>query len=261
MGTGAARAHPKREPFSPAEVAAYYLVRLPNRELQGDRLQGPCPIHKGVRNSLAVNPQTGDWFCHSQCGRGGDIYSLEMELTGLDFKAAAEEVDRIVGRPEAAWTNGKTGGGRNLGRIVDTYDYVDELGRLLFQCVRHEPKNFTQRRPDGRGGWIWNLKGVRRVLYRLPRLKDADQVFVVEGERDVHTVESLGLTETCNPMGAGKWIREYSESLRGRRVVIIGDADEPGRKHAATIGKDPLDVAAEVRRIDAGRKRHFRLGR
>jgi putative DNA primase/helicase len=246
MVTGAARAHPKREPFSPAEVAAYYLVRLPNRELQGDRWRVPCPIHNGNRNSFAVNPQTGDWFCHSQCGRGGDIYKLQMELTGCDFKTAAAEVDRIVGRQEPARTNGRTGGRR----IVATYDYVDELGRLLFQCLRHDPKNFTQRRPDGRGGWIWNLKGVRRVLYRLPKLKDADQIFVVEGERDVHTVESLGLTGTCNPMGAGKWMREYSESLRGKKVVIICDADEPGRKHAATISQDLLEVDAEVRSIE-----------
>ena len=105
MGTGAARAYPKREPFSPAEVAAYYLIRLPNRELQGGRWRRPCPIHKGVRNSFVVDPQTGDWFCHSQCGRGGDIYSLEMELTGLDFRAAAAEVDRIIGRPGAVRTN------------------------------------------------------------------------------------------------------------------------------------------------------------
>jgi DNA primase len=251
MSTGAATAHPKREPFSPAEVAAYYLVRLPTRELQGDRLRGPCPIHKGVCNSFAVNPQTGDWFCHSQCGRGGDIYKLEMELTGSDFKTSAAEVERIVGRQEPARTNGKTGGRRDLGLIVATYDYVDELGRLLFQCVRYDPKNFAQRQPDGRGGWIWNLKGVRRVLYQLPKLKDADLVFVVEGERDVQTVERLGLVGTCNPMGAGpgKWLPAYSDSLRGKRVVIIPDADEPGRKHAANIARQLLDVAAEVRMI------------
>jgi hypothetical protein len=38
---------------------------------------------------------------------------------------------------------------------------------LLYQVVRFAPKDFRQRRPDGPGGWTWNLKGVRRVLYRL----------------------------------------------------------------------------------------------
>ena len=54
-----------------------------------------------------------------------------------------------------------------MGKIVKTYDYKDESGQLLYQVVRYEPKDFRQRRPDGQGGWIWNLQGVRRVLYRL----------------------------------------------------------------------------------------------
>ena len=32
-------------------------------------------------------------------------------------------------------------------KIVAVYDYVDELGRLVFQVVRKEPKEFLQRRP------------------------------------------------------------------------------------------------------------------
>ncbi len=133
--------------------------------------------------------------------------------------------------------------------IVATYDYVDEDGHLLLQCVRYDPKDFRQRQHDG-PGWIWNLDGVRRVLYRLPKLKSAARVFVVEGERDVHTIEKLGLIGTCNPMGAGKWRPEYAESLRGKQVVIIGDADKPGRKHAADVAQNLLGVAAEVRKLE-----------
>jgi 5S rRNA maturation endonuclease (ribonuclease M5) len=83
----------------------------------------------------------------------------------------------------------------------------------------------------------------------LPKLKDAGQVFVVEGERDVHAIEKLGLIGTCNPMGAGKWRLEYSESLRGKPVVIIGDADKPGREHASKVAQDLVGVAAEVRKL------------
>ena len=39
------------------------------------------------------------------------------------------------------------------------YDYTDESGELLFQVTRHEPKDFRQRRPDGRGGWIADTRG------------------------------------------------------------------------------------------------------
>ena len=56
-------------------------------------------------------------------------------------------------------------------RIVATYDYRDEAGELVFQVVRYEPKDFRQRRPDGQGGWTWQVKGVRQVPYRLFELR------------------------------------------------------------------------------------------
>jgi hypothetical protein len=64
---------------------------------------------------------------------------------------------------------------------------MDEDGVLLYQVCRFEPKTFRQRRPDGNGGWKWNLNGTRRVLYRLREVLEAPIVFVVEGEKDVET--------------------------------------------------------------------------
>src|SRR5262245_55268962 len=81
-------------------------------------------------------------------------------------------------------------------RVVAVYDYRDEDGRLLYQTVRYEPKDFRQRRPDGQGGWVYRLDGVRRVLYRLPELNTADRsrpVFVVEGEKDADRLAALGV--------------------------------------------------------------------
>ena len=67
-------------------------------------------------------------------------------------------------------------------RILATYDYRDENGKLLYQVVRHASKDFRQRRPDGNGGWHYNLNEVRRVLYRLPELLSPSTVYIVEGE-------------------------------------------------------------------------------
>ena len=53
-------------------------------------------------------------------------------------------------------------------QIIATYDYTDERGELLYQVVRKAPKDFVQRRPDGKGGWILNLQGFKPVPYRLP---------------------------------------------------------------------------------------------
>ena len=111
---------------------------------------------------------------------------------------------------------------RGLGSLEATYDYCDESGVLLFQVCRYSPKGFRQRRPDGNGGWLWNINGVRRVLYRLPELIAAPPgatIWVPEGEKDVDLLRSLGLVSTTNPGGASKrgtkWLPEYNEYLAG----------------------------------------------
>jgi hypothetical protein len=122
---------------------------------------------------------------------------------------------------------------------VATYDYVDENGGLCFQVVRNPGKRFQQRRPDGRGGWIWNLKGVRPLLYRLPEILEAvaleKRVYVVEGEKDADRLWSYGLAATTNGGGAGKWRSSHTERLKGARVVILPDNDDVGRKHAKQV--------------------------
>lgn len=119
------------------------------------------------------------------------------------------------------------------------YRYVDENGRLLFEVCRFAGKRFRQRRPDGAGGWTWNLKDTRRVLYRLPEVlaavREGRTVFIVEGEKDVESLAALSLVATTAPGGAGKWRQEYAETLRGADVVILPDNDEPGRRHAEQV--------------------------
>jgi KaiC/GvpD/RAD55 family RecA-like ATPase len=137
------------------------------------------------------------------------------------------------------------------GRVIEaTYDYRDEAGSLLFQAVRYTPKDFRQRRPDGAGGFIYDLKGVPRMPYRLPELLAADPseiVFLVEGEKDVDRLRAGGLVATCSPMGAGKWRDEYAKPLAGRKVAIIPDNDQAGRDHAQAEAKSLHGVAASVK--------------
>lgn len=171
-------------------------------------------------------------------------------------------------RPAAKQSSGRT----DRPRIVDTYDYVNEAGVLLFQTVRLDPKDFRQRRPcpacggpaelggSGgliqceaaserdrcRGGWIWNLDGVQRVLYHLPDVLAAaergDTVYVVEGEKDVEALRAQGLVATCCPMGAGKWSDEFSEALRGAEVTVWVDDDDDGHQHG-------VDIIRSLRRV------------
>ena len=137
--------------------------------------------------------------------------------------------------------------------IAATYDYRDESGELLYQVVRYEPKDFRQRRPDGKDGWIWNLNNTRRVLYRLQGLLAADKrqwVFVVEGEKDADRLIDLGLVATTCAMGAVKWQDNYSEFLNDRRVVVIPDNDKPGKRHAQKIAQSLSKSGTEARIVE-----------
>jgi hypothetical protein len=187
-------------------------------KLQGVRREGKgwkalCPAHADKNPSLFISKENNRVLLHCFAG-----CSTESVLAALGIQIQELFAD-----------------GTRDQRIVAVYDYCDEKGELMFQVVRYEPKNFKQRRPDGNGGWHWNLSGVRRVLYRLPDVLQANSVLIVEGEKDCETARKIGLVSTCNAGGAGKWREEYSECLRGMRVVIIADADGPGRKHAQEV--------------------------
>ncbi|AOE43775.1 DNA primase/helicase [Gordonia phage Bantam] len=83
-----------------------------------------------------------------------------------------------------------------------------------------------------------NTKGDQ--LYRVERLGDADTVYVVEGEKDVHALEASGVTAVSTAMGAGKAKMFDWSPLFGRRVVIVRDNDLKGEQHA----KDIVDLLA-----------------
>lgn len=153
------------------------------------------------------------------------------------------------GAAAAPCPDGPRGPGES--ELVAQYDYTDEDGKLLFQVLRFRPKAFRARRPNGRDGWLADLEGVRRVLYRLPQLVAADCVLVVEGEKDVETAERLSLparfAATCNPFGACQWRSEYTTVLAGKTVYLCPDNDRAGRDHLLQVGLALNATAREVR--------------
>jgi putative DNA primase/helicase len=183
-----------------------------------------CPVHKDGTPSLSLREDGGKILlhCHAGCAQRDVIEALKAR--GLWETA-----------PEKTWAR----------RIVATYDYTDAAGTLLYQILRFEPKDFRQRRPDGHGGWIWK-KG-QQVLYRLREVMEAPIVFVVEGEKDVETLRSWGFVATTNAGGAkAPWLPQFTEALRGREVVLIPDADEPGRRRVLAIARALLGTAARI---------------
>jgi hypothetical protein len=151
---------------------------------------------------------------------------------------------RVGARPTAEGDPG------DAPKVVARYNYHDANGELVYQMLRFEPKSFAVRRPDGQGGWLYNLDGIPWVPYRLPTVLAADPtelVFIVEGEKDVKRLERAGLVATTNPFGAGKWRLEFSRYFTGGSIVILSDNDEEGERHAQLIAGSLLPVAAWVK--------------
>ena len=167
-------------------------------------------------------------------------------LTG-DCMCGAQH-DLAAGGQERNGDNRRRKGQR--GRIVETYDYTDERGELLYQTVRFKPKDFRQRRPNGRGGWEWDLQDVRLVPYRLPELIAAPTdslALICAGEKDTDRARELGLVATTNPLGEGKFRDEYAEHFRGRPAAVIAHNDQPGREHAEKVARSLYGKATSVK--------------
>jgi hypothetical protein len=164
-------------------------------------------------------------------------------------------------------------------RIVATYDYTDPAGKLVYQVCRYEPKDFSQRRPDGKGNWIWGLvageygrrqgeKDWRKIkkgkgyaerrtfppcpvtLYRLSEVLKAASVYVAECEKDADNLAALGLTATTNPGGVGKWRKEFGRHFQGKAAIIFSDNDPQGKAHALDVARNLHGVAASVKLIE-----------
>src|SRR5262249_39964884 len=78
----------------------------------------------------------------------------------------------------------------------------------------------------------------------------AKAVFIVEGEKDVETLQGHGLVGTTNAGGADAWNDAYAPFFKDKRVVIIPDNDEPGRRHAIKVTRSILPVAETVRIVE-----------
>lgn len=203
--------------------------RLNKATLRGDSLTACCPAHPDNNPSLSATIGNNGGIvlhCHAGCDIDAVLYALDLTPADLYEQPA----------------NGN-GNGHRKANIVRTYPYTDAEGTLLFQVVRMDPKGFRQRRPDGSGGWEWNLKGVdSKPLYKLPdvirAVENVEAIWLCEGEKDAERLQvAIHPQEvaTTIPGGAGKWRDEHTETLRGAIVTIVADNDAPGLKHAEQV--------------------------
>ena len=234
------------------------LAGLLGGEISNGQIKCPGPGHKSANDrslSVKIDSNAPDGFVVHSFADDDPIACKDYvrEKAGLGaFKPNGGNSRRRIRASDdaiaAALMAAVQGSGdKPKGRVVATFDYTDANGALLYQVLKYEPKNFRQRRPDGNGGFIWNLDDVQRVPYRLPELlKFPDgAVFVCEGEKDADRVAGLGHCATT--VASGTWSKGCIKPLAGRDCIILQDNDEAGAKKALKAAQALHGVAKSVR--------------
>jgi replicative DNA helicase len=229
-----------------------YISQYVKLKRDGKDLVGLCPFHTEKTPSFKVHPTERYFKCFG-CGAGGDVIEFAKLKLGLPFQEALEDVAgfsgmsgaskpqrRLVAPPEA-----QPEPSQELEPIrpqhVATYTYTNAAGEYLYEVWRLEPgkngrrKDFLQGYRDAAGEMIW--KGYPKpVLYRLPSVASADEVFLVEGEKDAETVERLGYVGTTPPAGSNAaFTSAMADALAGKTVFLMPDNDEAGEKRGKQI--------------------------
>lgn len=223
----------------------FYKKYLPGaKKTGGSEYKSICPFHDDKEPSFCFNSDKGQYYCQG-CGKKGDIFHFYAKLNGMDTRRDFGKVLRGIANDFGIPIEQKKS------KMVKAYDYTDAKGELILQVCRMEPKDFRQRRPDGKGGFIWNLKGIDELpLYRLQEVMRAQEVLIPEGEKDCDNLSALGFVATTCAGGAKKWREHYNKHLKGKRIILIPDNDNQGREHVAQIGNSLNGNAASLKLLE-----------
>lgn len=258
---------------------------LTTRSVRPNSFMASCPVHDDSTPSLHVTWRSGQrgggvlLFCHG-CRALGDQIVEAIGLTMADlFDEPLPERDRSierVGKSPARRSAGQRRG--KLGRLpalitpasepapdirhtwmeVERYPYVDQDARLVQEVIREEcaaegvrHKQFRQLFVTHSGRRVGTKpEGFNPVLYRAPQIAAAvragQEVWLLEGEKDVHTAESLGLVATTNTQGGKSFPEALAGDLAGARVVVVLDRDATGWARGVDLHAKLTHVGATV---------------
>ena len=249
--------------FSPSDQTSDFLSRLTGVRQTSSGWVAKCPCRDDDSNPSLSIGQGDDGrtliTCHRAmfCDAEKICASVGLRISDLMPDSKPFHVMDKPKPPRPSPTisvNAHNDKPKSKPKFVESYDYVDEIGELLFQKVRYAEedgkKTFRQRKPDGRGGWEYSLGDTPKVLFNLPQVlktkQDRGVIWVVEGEKDANTLCGLGETATTMPGGAGKWLEIHTEALAGSTVEIIADRDEIGIAHAKSVAQKLTDAGCDV---------------
>lgn len=187
-----------------------------------------CPCHDDKKNSLGIKEDNG-----------------KIVLKCL----AGCETARILDAVGATWSDLFVE--RRNEPICRKEEYIYASGRL---------RKIRYYRPDGDKAFYWQhyangkwepgrnniLPGLYCSCEELP-----ETVFLVEGEKDVHSLKRANADAVSLPDGSGsKWDKGYETALEGKQIIILPDNDKAGRKYAQMCAENLYGKASDIFVLD-----------
>lgn len=249
---------------------------------KGNYWQGLCPFHAESTPSFQVVPSKRFYYCQG-CGAKGDVFDFLREIDGLSLPEAAEALGGPLPPdkrpplppPPPEWVSGKPPADqpepprgfalREFGDPVIRWAYRDANGEVIGWVCRYEWGEGEQRKKAPMA-WTWGTDGTRpegwalkgwtrpRPLFGLDRLAERPtaQVVIGEGEKTVTAmIELLPSQVAVGWPGGAQGIRHADWSaMAGRRVVLVPDADEPGRAAMRWLADHLFGLGCTVKMAD-----------
>ena len=201
----------------------------------------------GTHGSKELDLRKGTWFDFEN-NEGGGVVDLVRKNEGATIMGSIPDIlEKKFGIQKQAQVS------LQPARFMSAcYDYVDENGEVRYQVRRYEPKTFRQCRPDGNGGWLYNMQDVEALPYNLHKIlaRPDEPIFIVEGEKAAEKVGTIGLLATTSHGGAKKWQRSLNKWFEGRYVIVLPDNDEAGKQHADMVISELFSVAKQIKRVE-----------
>jgi archaellum biogenesis ATPase FlaH/5S rRNA maturation endonuclease (ribonuclease M5) len=195
----------------------------------------------GNKGSLCLDLNKDCFYDHEH-GKGGGVLDL---IQHLGHASSIQEAVQFL--KDKGLLIDKTGEVSIPKKKLREHIYADEFGQKIRKSVKYNDGSWKQFKWSGQN-WAPGVRGVQNPPYGLDRLlnEPADNLcFIFEGEKDVERAWAAGLSATCNSGGASNWKNEHSEWLKKRRICIVPDNDEAGRKHAKSVERSLKQLGIE----------------
>ncbi|MGB8854352.1 MAG: DUF3987 domain-containing protein [Pirellulales bacterium] len=223
------------------------LSRLPGHRTAGDGFKACCPSHEDRNPSLSIREADDGTVlvkCFGGCPTPQVVSDLGLNMAELfpppyepSWPAKTSPKPHSQPRNFASADDAIKAYGR--GAPDRQWSYIDADGVEVGRIARWDTAAGKEIRPVAKfpDGWRHAAMPEPRPLLNLPALTaDCDSVvYVVEGEKCVDALTALGLLATTSAGGSQAARLTDWTPLAGRRVVVLPDNDDAGRKYASTV--------------------------